>query len=119
MWSRPSSDTVPAAWPREAPAALALGALLFLALQGCGSTPSRSKPVVAAAQRSAAAKAPGSAATGAASGGAASKETAATIAGSAAAAQNAAVHPEVSPAARADFDRAVQYMRSGNAVEAE
>jgi tetratricopeptide (TPR) repeat protein len=29
------------------------------------------------------------------------------------------VHPEVTPAARADFDRAVQYMRSGNAVEAE
>jgi tetratricopeptide (TPR) repeat protein len=31
----------------------------------------------------------------------------------------AAVHPEVTPEARADFDRAVQYMRSGNAVEAE
>jgi tetratricopeptide (TPR) repeat protein len=31
----------------------------------------------------------------------------------------AAVHPEVTPAARADFDRAVQYMRSGNAMEAE
>jgi tetratricopeptide (TPR) repeat protein len=29
------------------------------------------------------------------------------------------VHPEVTPAARADFDRAVQYMRSGNAIEAE
>jgi tetratricopeptide (TPR) repeat protein len=29
------------------------------------------------------------------------------------------VHPEVTPAARADFDRAVQYMRSGNATEAE
>jgi tetratricopeptide (TPR) repeat protein len=29
------------------------------------------------------------------------------------------VHPEVPPAARADFDRAVQYMRSGNATEAE
>jgi tetratricopeptide (TPR) repeat protein len=29
------------------------------------------------------------------------------------------VHPEVTPAARADFDRAVQYMQSGNATEAE
>jgi Flp pilus assembly protein TadD len=29
------------------------------------------------------------------------------------------VHPEVPPEARADFDRAVQYMRAGNAVEAE
>jgi tetratricopeptide (TPR) repeat protein len=29
------------------------------------------------------------------------------------------VHPEVPSAARADFERAVQYMRSGNATEAE
>jgi tetratricopeptide (TPR) repeat protein len=29
------------------------------------------------------------------------------------------VHPEVPDAARADFDRAVKYMRAGNAVEAE
>jgi tetratricopeptide (TPR) repeat protein len=29
------------------------------------------------------------------------------------------VRPEVPPAARADFDRAVQYMRAGNATEAE
>jgi tetratricopeptide (TPR) repeat protein len=29
------------------------------------------------------------------------------------------VHPEVTPAARADFERAVQYMRAGNAIEAE
>ena len=28
-------------------------------------------------------------------------------------------HPQVSPAARADFDRVVSYMRAGNAVEAE
>ena len=32
---------------------------------------------------------------------------------------NAAVRPEVPPAARADFDRAVRYMRAGNATEAE
>ncbi len=31
----------------------------------------------------------------------------------------AAPHPDVPPAARADFDRAVKYMRAGNATEAE
>src|SRR4029077_507803 len=31
----------------------------------------------------------------------------------------APVHPEVTPAARADFNRAVNFMRAGNATEAE
>lgn len=43
----------------------------------------------------------------------------AATAGNVAIAPSTAPHPEVSPAARADFDRAVKFMRAGNTGEAE
>jgi tetratricopeptide (TPR) repeat protein len=45
--------------------------------------------------------------------------TANTVAAPAGAAALARPHPDVPPAARADFDRALKYMRAGNATEAE
>jgi tetratricopeptide (TPR) repeat protein len=122
-------------------AAVTLGVLSLVQLGACSSTPPRSKAPVAkpeaaattahpasapAPSAGAAAGAGGAAGKGgpAAKGGAAGKAEAPGAAPKAAADAAAgtappAVHPEVTPAARADFDRAVQYMRSGNAVEAE
>src|SRR6516165_8729243 len=121
MWSRAWSEHVPACPPvlgrspagDGAPSAramarlyltLALGALVLAQLGACSSTPQRSKaPALPPASSTAAAgKTNAAAGTTAETPGAPS-----------------AVHPEVTPAARADFDRAVQYMRSGNATEAE
>ena len=121
MWSRAWSEHVPACPPvlgrspagDGAPSAramarlyltLALGALVLAQLGACSSTPQRSKaPALPPASSTAAAgKTNAAAGTTAETPGAPS-----------------AVHPEVTPAARADFDRAVQYLRSGNATEAE
>src|SRR5215475_12155092 len=132
MWSRASSERVRACAQRatrrslargardaaraalKLSVTLALGALALAQLDACSSTPQRSKtPAATASSPTTAhpAAAPGK------SVGAGAKDAAGGAAGTAAAA--AAVHPEVTPAARADFDRAVQYMRSGNATEAE
>src|SRR5215468_218311 len=136
MWSRVSSKGI--GLPRcGAGAALVLGALALFALGGCRSTPPpRHKPAPAtptaadASAHPAAAAAPGKAAgttpaagsgtaAGAGAGGATGQKAAAAATGSTAPVGAPAAHPEVTPAARADFDRAVQYMRSGNAIEAE
>jgi tetratricopeptide (TPR) repeat protein len=109
--------------------ALVLGALALAQLGACSSTPQRAKtPAPTPASSSSTTHPPAasgkSSATGASAAAGAATSSAKTstdptggAAGTAAA--PAAVHPEVTPAARADFDRAVQYMRSGNATEAE
>jgi tetratricopeptide (TPR) repeat protein len=115
MSSRASSERVRVAAARLCVTS-ALGALALVQLGACGSTPQRSKTPPPASSSAAAhpvAAAKGSTATAAN----ASKDTPGTPEATTAA--PAAVHPEVTPAARADFDRAVQYMRSGNATEAE
>ena len=116
MWSRASSESAQAsAGGRCAQPAgcgsvraragawlgLALLTSALIALSACSSTPPRPQPAAAPAHTAAA--------------------SAKTAAGDATASAPAApaVHPDVPPAARADFDRAVQYMRSGNAIEAE
>ena len=128
MWSRAWSEHVPACPPvlgrspagDGAPSAramarlyltLALGALVLAQLGACSSTPQRSKAPAPPPASSAAAAGKANAAAGKAN--AAAGTTAETPGAPSAA------HPEVTPAARADFDRAVQYMRSGNATEAE
>ncbi|MBV8877758.1 MAG: hypothetical protein JO158_08595 [Gammaproteobacteria bacterium] len=111
---------LPAVPRRALAAALALAALMLVTLQGCSSIPARGKAPASATPTAPAAKAPAGTAAGAT--GAATAGTAATAPSKGGAASTdaaAAVHPEVPPEARADFDRAVQYMRSGNAIEAE
>jgi len=148
MWSRASSEGVrararasrrsrsgdAAASARTAArlfVTLALGGLALAQLGACSSTPQRAKaapptaaasdgpahPAAAPAASSAAGVGAGAAPAAATTVAGAPKPATANAAGTAAA--PAAVHPEVTPAARADFDRAVQYMRSGNAIEAE
>jgi len=80
------------------------GAWLLALLSGCSSH--AAKPVPVAAQ----------AATPATQG-AAAPASAPGVQGASAA--SAAPRPDASPAARADFDRALRYMRAGNATEAE
>src|SRR5262249_15759394 len=106
-----------AAWTRfagcEAARATAAAALVLclITLAACQSTPEKKPPPSTppppppphASAPAGAAAAAGSATPGTAS----------------AAGGAAAVHPDVPAAARADFDRAVNYMRSGNAIEAE
>jgi tetratricopeptide (TPR) repeat protein len=116
-------------------AAAALAAVTLVGLGACSSTPPRTKapaatpaagstgsktaPSAAAAPAGSAA-APKAAAAGAGGSAGGAGAPAAGAAGAAAGASGtAAVHPEVPPAARADFERAVKYMRAGNAVEAE
>jgi Flp pilus assembly protein TadD len=116
-----------------APAASAL-ALILGCLTGCSSTPSRVEPAaqppaVTRAEGANAAPPGGSSGGGAAApaaGGAASGAagTGAPPAGPQAAASSdsliaPAPRPEVPAAARTDFDRAVSFMRAGNATEAE
>jgi len=103
-------------------ASSALGACLLVALgglAGCTSTPARKQP--APQPPTPAASAP--AATATASAPAAAKPgTAPTETDGLTPADGLGtpgVRPEVSPAARADFDRAVGYMRSGNDSQAE
>ena len=128
MWSRASSEAL-----REPPrcdvgAAALLVVLALIGLGACSSTPSRGKAPAAPAAAGASAHPAGAAPTGktAAAGTAATGASADATAKAAAGATTGGaestapvVHPEVPPAARADFDRAVQYMRSGNATEAE
>ena len=123
MWSRASSEAL-----REPPrcdvgAAALLVALALIGLGACSSTPSRGKAPAAPATAAGAAPAGKTAAAGTAAAGASADATAKAAAGATTGgAESTAVpvvHPEVPPAARADFDRAVQYMRSGNAMEAE
>ncbi|HTL19559.1 MAG TPA: hypothetical protein VL220_02465 [Steroidobacteraceae bacterium] len=125
MWSRASSEAL-----REPPrcdvgAAALLVALALIGLGACSSTPSRGKaPAAAGASAHPAGAVPAgktaaaaTAATGASADATAKAAAGATTGGAESPAP--VVHPEVPPAARADFDRAVQYMRSGNATEAE
>jgi tetratricopeptide (TPR) repeat protein len=90
-----------------------LAVLTLALLAACSSHAHRANPPPVAKPSPAAAPAPPAtpAAPGAAAG-----NTAAAPAGAAAV---AAPRPDVPPAARADFDRAVKYMRAGNATEAE
>src|SRR5947207_5521566 len=114
MWSPasnkgPPGGAAPAAHARRL-TALALAGLVPMALAACSSEPARTAPRPAPPLAQPAAHA--TAAPPAVTAGAAS-------ATAAAAAPAAAVRPQVLPAARADFDRAVNYMRAGNALEAE
>ena len=126
--SRPGDAGAPARAAVRLGVTLALGALALAQLGACSSTPQHAKTPAAkppssttahpAAPAGSSAAGVGATAAGTATAAAnAPKATAGAVAGTAAA--PAAVHPEVTPAARADFDRAVQYMRSGNATEAE
>jgi tetratricopeptide (TPR) repeat protein len=121
MWSRASSEAL-----REPPrcdvgAAALLVALALIGLGACSSTPSRGKapaaPAAAGAAPAGKTAAAGTAAAGTSA--AATAKAAGATTGGAESTAAPVVHPEVPPAARADFDRAVQYMRSGNATEAE
>src|SRR5207302_2040619 len=107
-----------------APALVALVAALA-ALAACGSPRTRPQPAAPpppAPARATPASPPPPAAptparpTGAATGGTASVPGGAPGAG---AVPTVPVHPEVPPAARNDFDRAVNFMRAGNKLEAE
>src|SRR5207253_9255472 len=103
MWSPasnkgPPGGAAPAAQHARRLTALALAGLVPMALAACSSEPARTAPRPAP---------PLAQPAGAAS------------ATAAAAAPAAAVRPQVLPAARADFDRAVNYLRAGNALEAE
>jgi len=103
-------EPAPAAAPAGAPAA------------GAGSATSTAPPVAApssapgprpaAAASAAAAPAPATRAAAAAPAGGTANPTAPGVAAGSA-------HPQVSPAARADFDRVVSTMRAGKAVEAQ
>src|SRR5438034_9459669 len=122
-----SSERAPGADTR---AASALASLALAVLGACSSGPKRpvmhpAKPITREAPAAAPAGAPAagsatSAAPPAAApsvapgpGRAAANPTAPGVAAAVSA------HPQVSPAARADFDRVVSYMRTGKAVEAE
>src|ERR1700694_4176062 len=111
-------------------AASALAWLALAVLGACNSGPKRpvmhpAKPITreepAPAAAPAGAPAAGSATSTAASAAPAPAPAPATRAATAApgVAAGVSAHPQVSPAARADFDRVVSYMRAGNAVEAE
>jgi len=129
MWSRASSEALREPPRCEVGAAALLVALALIGLGACSSTPSRGKapaaPAAAGASAHPAGAAPAgkTAAAGTAAAGAAADATAKAAAGATTGGAESTpapvVHPEVPPAARADFDRAVQYMRSGNATEAE
>ena len=98
--------------PHRAPLTGVCGCLLLAALTACSSSaPTRTttsgapRPTPPSAAKGVTPPAPGAATGGANS--------------AAAPAAAAAAHPDVPPAARTDFDRAVNYMRAGNATEAE
>ena len=119
MWSRAWSEAAQALPRYGVGAALALWAAALLALAACSSAPPRPKSSATPSTSSAAPAPAASKAAPGAAGASVAAGTAAGTAGTATPAGTAAVHPEVPPAARADFDRAVQYMRAGNAIEAE
>jgi tetratricopeptide (TPR) repeat protein len=118
MWSPAWNNRAPAGGvaARAAPRALrvavaALAGLTLAALAACSFEPGRTEPAAAQPVAQPAARAtpppPPSAVAGA---------SRATVP---AAAPAAVARPEVPQAARADFARAVNYMRAGNALEAE
>ena len=131
MWSRASSDPArTVARTRTHVAACVLCALAAVYLVACGSTPPpRPSPPAPPAQPAAKGAptgsgttagsgkaAPGTAPATAAAAGTTGAAGAAGTAGAAVATLN---HPDVPPAARTDFTRAVNYMRAGNSTEAE
>ena len=100
--TRTQEESAPAAAPAGAPAAGS----------ATRTAPPVPAPSVAPAPAPSVAPPPATrAATAAPAGGTVNPTAPGVAAGSA--------HPQVSPAARADFDRVVSYMRAGNAVEAE
>jgi len=112
MWSPawnkgPRGGAAPAA--RHA-AAVALAGLVLAALAGCSSKPARTAP--RAAQPLALPEKHATAPPTSVPASAASAAVGAT-------APAAAARPQVPPAARADFERAVNYLRAGNTLEAE
>src|SRR6266704_2531481 len=108
-WNKRSGWSLAPVAPALAALVVALAALAELA--ACGSPRTRPQP----APPPPAAPTPARPA-GAATGGTASVPGGAPGAG---AAPTVPVHPEVPPAARNDFDRAVNSMRAGNKLEAE
>src|SRR5262252_9301018 len=91
----------------------ALAGALVLALAACSSPEVREAPSAGSAAKSAPTSAgQKSAAAGATGGNAAAGTATASAAGGTAGVE----HPDVPPAARTDFDRAVKYMRAGNAT---
>src|SRR5256886_12109006 len=137
MWSRasnkgPPGGVAPAAQRARRVAALAIAGLVPMALAACSSEPARTPPRAAPppAARTTAPPAtespPGAAATPATAGGTSTAPSGPAVrppptgaASATTAAPTLAAHPQVPPAARADFDRAVNQMRAGNALEAE
>jgi tetratricopeptide (TPR) repeat protein len=111
-------------------APVALGGLALAALAvltACGSHRTRPESPAGTATAPPAASTPGTP-SGAARGAGAPKSGTAPAAGAASspggapgagAAPIVPVHPDVPPAARSDFDRAVNFMRAGNRLEAE
>jgi tetratricopeptide (TPR) repeat protein len=91
-------------------AAVALAGVVLAALAGCSSEPARTVPraaqPLAPPEKHAAAPSP-------------SVPASAASAAVGATATAAAARPQVPPAARADFERAVNYLRAGNTLEAE
>jgi tetratricopeptide (TPR) repeat protein len=114
---------------RRGIAPVALGALAFAALAvltACGSHRARPEPPARTPTAPPAASTPGAPSTAAEAGGApagpATRAAGAPKSGTApgaGAAPIVPVHPDVPPAARNDFDRAVNFMRAGNTLEAE
>src|SRR5437899_10948220 len=110
-----------------APGAPALVALVvaLAALTACGSPRTRPQPAAlpppAPARATPASPPPPASPTPARPAGAATGGTASVPGGApgAGAAPTVPVHPEVPPAARNDFGRAVNFMRAGNKLEAE
>src|SRR5882762_5779280 len=105
-----SSERTPGADTR---AASALAWLALAVLAACSSGPKRpvmhpAKPITREGAAPSVAPAPAPRAA-----------TAAPARGTANPTAPAPAHPQVSPAARADFDRLVGYMRAGKAVEAQ
>src|SRR5437763_8340733 len=105
----PPGGAAPAAQHARRLTALALAGLVPMELAACSSEPARTAPRPAPPLAQPAAHA--TAAPPAATAGAAT-------ASAAAAAPAAAARPQGLPAARADCDRAVKYMRARNALEA-
>src|ERR1700689_4579298 len=118
MWSSTLSDSAAAAaLPAcRAGRGAALCVVLLAGIAACSSTPPltepAAQPVKAAAPAGPPARAAGTPAIAAPPAGGAPATPAAPAAAP-------AVHPDVPPAARADFARAVNFLRAGNTTEAE
>jgi tetratricopeptide (TPR) repeat protein len=115
MWSRASSE--PCRQSRRVQPLRLLAVLALVHAAGCRTAPPLTEPPAQPPAGAGAALAHDAPAPGAPAGAAA--RTTAPGAPTAAGLPAAAPHPEVPPAARADFQRAVNFMRSGNLAEAE